>query len=81
MIKRLAARVLAATMAVWAAWSLGLLARDLSQADALARTLEEAIAETKTALDTLSRDSDDAAQWARQAGYIHRGDIVFFDGG
>lgn len=80
-MKNIAPRVMAAVMAVWAAWTLGGLARDLGEGLALKQALEEAIAETGQELDVLEAGETDVSELAKGMGYISRGDIVFFDGG
>lgn len=79
MIKTIAKRVFAALMAVWAAWSLGNLSADLRETSQQAAALEAAVGDARTQIECLS--DPDPEQLLKSMGYVHRGDILFFDGG
>lgn len=79
MVKNIFVKLFAATMAVWAAWSLGTLASGLQTAASQAQALQDALVETETEIRLLQQDS--VEDILRSMGYVYRGDIVFFDGG
>lgn len=79
MVKNIFQKLFAAMMAVWAAWSLGVLASGLQSAAAQDEALQKALEEAETEIRALQECS--VEDMLRDMGYVYRGDIVFFDGG
>lgn len=79
MIKRFSVKLLAAAVALWAAWQLAGLSDALWEASRQADALQKSLSTTEAAISELS--GEDIQSLLKELGYVSRGDILFYDGG
>lgn len=80
MIRTVLKKALVALLAIWGAWSLGTLAKEIRLAAEEHRLLQQEIHRITQELSQ-PEPGENISDQLKAMGYVYRGDIVFFDGG